>query len=227
MDMLLNNADTISLFFIALSAAFSHCYAMCGGIVLAFSQQLDGSFFRRFFAHLLYNLGRITTYTLIGIICVYLGMRLSVSDSARGGIFIILGFFMFIFGIGYLCLPKIIYLFEPNIGNLSIFKRALSAVIKHKGFVKMYLLGLLNGMLPCGIVYFFAMNAAVSGSYYNAIKIMLIFGVATMIPILILGVFSAILAITRFKEIFMKFSALLIILFGIYTIFKGFSILFA
>lgn len=223
---LLNNADTISLFFIALSAAFSHCYAMCGGIVLAYSQNLQYPLFRRIVLHCLYNLGRITTYVIIGVVCAYLGMRLSVSDSARGGIFIILGFFMLLFGIGYLSVPKIIYFLEPNIGNIGIFKKALSLVIKSKSPLKIYFLGLLNGMLPCGIVYFFAMNAAVSGSILKASKIMLIFGFGTMIPMIILGIFSSILAVTRFKNIFMKFSSLLIILFGIYTILKGFKILF-
>lgn len=223
---LLENADSISLFFIALSASFSHCYAMCGGIVLAYSQNLPYSFLGRLLRHCLYNVGRISTYVIIGVICAYLGMRLSVSDSARGGIFIILGFVMFLFGVGYLCFPKIIYILEPNIGHFSIFKKALSFVLKSKNPIKIYFLGLINGMLPCGIVYFFAMNAAISGSLLNATKIMLIFGVASMLPMLLLGIFSSILSLTKWKNIVMKFSSLLIILFGIYTIFKGFGILF-
>lgn len=225
-NQIIANADIISLFIIALSAAFSHCYGMCGGIVLAFSQNLGGSFFKRFFLHLLYNLGRISTYILIGVICAYFGAKVAISDSARGGIFIIVGFVMILFGFGYLCVPKILAFFEPNIGNLSIFKKAITLILRRKNPLNAYFLGFLNGILPCGIVYFFAMNAAISGSIFGAVKIMLIFGVATMIPMLLLGVFSSILALSKFKNIIMKISALLIMLFGIYTIFKGFGILF-
>ena len=225
-NQIIANADIISLFIIALSAAFSHCYGMCGGIVLAFSQNLGGSFFARFFLHLLYNLGRISTYILIGAICAYFGAKIAISDSARGGIFIIVGFVMILFGFGYFCAPKILAFFEPNIGNLSIFKKAITLILRRKNPLNAYFLGFLNGILPCGIVYFFAMNAMLSGSIFGAIKIMAIFGIATIIPMLLLGVFSSILALSKFKNIIMKISAILIILFGIWTIFRGFGILF-
>ena len=55
---------------------------------------------------------------------------------------------------------------------------------------------------------------------------MLIFGIATMIPMLLLGAFSSILTLTKFKGVIMKISAFLIVLFGIYTIIKGFGVLF-
>lgn len=225
-QMIIANADIISLFVIALSASFSHCYAMCGGIVLAYSQGLQGGFMRKTLGHLLYNAGRITTYCIIGVACAYLGAKFSLSNATRGGIFIIVGFLMILFGIGYFCKPKILFFLEPNMGNFGLFKRAFGFFIKRKSIVGVYFLGLLNGAIPCGIVYFFAMNAAISESIFGAVKIMLIFGIATMIPMLLLGIFSSILTLTRFKNIIMKISALLIMLFGIYTIFKGFGILF-
>lgn len=226
-QMLIANADIISLFVIALSASFSHCYAMCGGIVLAYSQGLQGGFAKKTLGHLLYNAGRITTYCIIGVACAYLGAKFSVSNATRGGIFIIVGFLMILFGIGYFCKPKILFFLEPNMGNFSLFKKAFGFFIKRKNIIGVYFLGLLNGAIPCGIVYFFAMSAMTSGSIVGAVKIMLIFGIATMIPMLLLGIFSSILTLTKFKNIIMKISALLIMLFGIYTIFKGFGILFA
>lgn len=226
-QMLLANADIISLFAIALSASFSHCYAMCGGIVLAYSQGLQGGFAKKIAGHLLYNFGRISTYCIIGVACAYLGAKFSISDAARGGIFIIVGFLMILFGVGYFCKPKILFFLEPNMGNFSLFKKAFGFFIKRKSVFSVYFLGLLNGAIPCGIVYFFAMNAAISDSILGAVKIMLIFGIATMIPMLILGVFSSILTLTKFKNIIMKISAILIVLFGIWTIFRGFGILFA
>lgn len=233
-QMLIANADIISLFVIALSAAFSHCYAMCGGIVLAYSQGLQGKLWNKMLGHLLYNLGRISTYIIIGIACAYLGAKFSVSNATRGGIFIIVGFLMFLFGIGYFWKPRILFFLEPNIGNFTLFKKAFNLAIKRKNITGVYFLGLLNGAIPCGIVYFFAMNATVAASNLHGIRvllkgveIMLVFGIATMIPMLMLGIFSSILTLTKFKNVIMKISALLIMLFGIYTIFKGFKILFA
>ncbi|MGX2982201.1 sulfite exporter TauE/SafE family protein [Helicobacter sp. 23-1045] len=232
-QMLLENVDTISLFVIALGMAFSHCYGMCGGIVLAFSQNLPSSFWGRLFLHLLYNTGRISTYVIIGIACAHLGAKFSVSDSARGGIFIILGFLMGLLGAGYLIYPKILHFLEPNIGGFGIFKKAFGFFMKQANPLRAYLLGFLNGLLPCGIVYFFAMNAMIAASDLRGIhallkgaEIMLIFGVASAIPMLLLGSFSAILAISKFKNIFVKISAFLIIIFGVWTMMKGFGILF-
>lgn len=232
-NMLIENADIISLFVIALGASFSHCYGMCGGIVLAYSQGLQGNFGRKMLGHLLYNLGRITTYTLIGVACAYLGAKFSVNNATRGGIFIIVGFLMILFGIGYLWKPKILFFLEPNIGNFGLFKKLFGFIIKRKSIIAVYFLGILNGAIPCGIVYFFAMNAAVMASNLRGVamiakgaEIMLIFGIATMIPMLLLGAFSSILTLTKFKGVIMKISAFLIVLFGIYTIIKGFGILF-
>ena len=123
-QMLIANADIVSLFVIALGASFSHCYAMCGGIVLAYSQGLlknQGGFWRKMLGHILYNAGRITTYTIIGVACAYLGAKFSVSDSARGGIFIIVGFLMILFGIGYLWKPKILFFFRAKYGEFGAF----------------------------------------------------------------------------------------------------------
>lgn len=225
---MLNHADSISMFIIALGMAFSHCYAMCGGIVLAVAQiKNNGGFARIFALQAFYNLGRIATYCAIGAVCANLGAKIAITNASKGGIFIIAGFFMALFGVGYLAMPKILRILEPNIGGFALFSRIFRALLARGGTFSAFGLGVLNGLLPCGLVYFFAMNAAISGSILGGIKIMLILGVASALPLLLLGAFSAVLKITRFKNAIAKISAFLIILFGIYTIFKGFGILFA
>ncbi len=226
-QIIATHADAISLFIIALSAAFSHCFAMCGGIVIACTQAQSGGFWRKIASHALYNLGRICTYVAIGVLCAYLGARFAIGDSARGGIFVLVGFGMILFGVGYLALPKLLFFLEPNIGNFSLLKKAFNAILRRKSVIGAYFLGVLNGAIPCGIVYFFALNAAISGSLINGAKTMLIFGVASAIPMLLLGIFSAILLVSRLKSVIMRLSSLMIIAFGAWTIFKGFKILFA
>ncbi len=226
--MNLAHIDLISVFVIALSAAFSHCLGMCGGIVLVYSQlNATDSFMRRFVTHLIYGFGRITTYMIIGGIVAYIGSNISINNSTKGGIFIIVGLLIVLFGILMLFAPKILRFIEPNIANIGIFRRFFMALLGKKTLYSFYILGILNGALPCGVVYFFALSASVAGGVLQGVLVMLVFGVATMISLTLLGVFSTILSFTKYRNIIATFTSILIILFGIWTFFKGFRILFS
>lgn len=225
-QMMLENASLVYMFVTALIMAFSHCFAMCGGIVLAYSQ-VKRSFFTSIFSHLLYSLGRISTYVVLGVVCAYIGNKIAISIPSKAGIFILVGIFITLVGIGYLFLPKILFFLEPNIGNIGVFRAFFNFIFKRRSLWGIYILGILNGLLPCGMVYTFAASAAISGSMLEGAKIMLIFGVATLVPMFLLGICSSLLIITRYKNIISKISSILIIFFGIYTISKGFRILFS
>lgn len=225
-QMILEHASLIYIFITALGMAFSHCFVMCGGIVLAYSQVKRGAF-ASILSHLLYSFGRISTYVALGVVCAYIGSKIAPSSSTKGGIFILAGGFITLVGIGYLFMPKLLFFLEPNIGNLKIFRAFFSFLFKERGLFSIYLLGILNGFLPCGMVYAFVANATISGSMIEGAKIMLVFGLATLVPMFLLGIFSSLLIITKYKNIISKISSILIIAFGIYTIFKGFKILFS
>ncbi|RDU63960.1 sulfite exporter TauE/SafE family protein [Helicobacter sp. MIT 14-3879] len=228
MHNMLDTANLVSMFVIALGYSFSHCFAMCGGIVIAYSQiKIKGGVLANIVSHFLYSFGRITTYVIIGVICAYIGKNIAINTPTKGGFIIIFGFIMILFGIGFLFLPKILYILEPNIGNFRIFRWLFNFILKKKNIFSIYLLGLLNGAIPCGIVYFFAMNAALSNSIIKGAEIMLIFGLATLIPMFLLGIFNSLLKLTKYKNIILKISSIFVIIFGIYTIFKGFNILFS
>ncbi|RAX53847.1 hypothetical protein CCY99_05555 [Helicobacter sp. 16-1353] len=223
----MNNIDLISLFFIALTASFGHCLGMCGGIVLAYSQmKLQGNIFIRFISHFIYGFGRITTYAIIGMISAFIGSGFFLNQSTKGGFFIIIGFIMVLFGIFLLFSPKILALLEVNVANLRIFKKFFAFVLKKKSLFSFYILGILNGAIPCGIVYFFAISASVSGGILNGALVMIVFGVATLFPMVLLGIFNSMLNLTKYRNIINKLSFILIMFFGIYTIIKGFKILF-
>ncbi|MDE6886746.1 MAG: sulfite exporter TauE/SafE family protein [Helicobacteraceae bacterium] len=223
----IENANYISIFIIALSTSFSHCLGMCGGIVVAYSQiSLKGMIFSKILGHFLYGFGRITTYVTIGIIFAYLGKSFAINNSTEGGIFIIVGLIMVLFALAFLFMPKMLQFLEPNIGNFRIFKSFFNFILRKKSLFSLYILGILNGAIPCGFVYFFAMNAAISGSILNGALSMLVFGVATLIPLILLGMFNTLLNLTKYRRIFTKISGIFIFLFGIYTIIRGFKILF-
>lgn len=223
----MNNIDLVSLFVIALSASFGHCIGMCGGIVMAYSRINLKNRFERFASHFVYGFGRITTYMIIGAISAFLGSGISASQSTKGGFFIIIGFVMMLFGILFLLSPKALAFFEINIANNRIFKKLFSYFLNKNNLSSLYLLGLLNGAIPCGIVYFFALSASVSGGVLNGAIVMLVFGMATLVPMVLFGLFNSLLSNIKYRNFMNKIFCILIAIFGAWTIVKGFRILFA
>lgn len=221
-----NAIDFISVFTIALSSAFGHCIGMCGGIVIAYSQiTLKSGFLARILSHFIYGFGRITTYSIIGMISAFIGSGFFINDTAKGGFFIFIGIFMIILGISLLFLPKILALFEFNISNFTLFKKCFAFILQKQNLFAIYILGILNGALPCGIVYFFALSASVSGGICNGALVMIVFGMATLVPLVPLGIFSSLLQRIKYRKTIHAISSLFIIFFGIYTCIKGINIL--
>lgn len=78
--------DLYTIFSIAFLASFGHCAGMCGGIVLAYSSlkiSPDSPIFRVFCSHLLYLLGRVSSYTLLGAFFGALGAVVAITPLAR------------------------------------------------------------------------------------------------------------------------------------------------
>ena len=222
----MNHIDLLSLFIIALTASFGHCIGMCGAIVMAYSKIAPDSFIKKIASHFVYGFGRMTTYMIIGAIVAFFGSGITTSQSTKGGVFIIIGFVMALFGILFLFRPKMLAFFEINIANNRIFKKTFSYFLNKNNLSSFYLLGILNGAIPCGIVYFFALSASVSGGILNGIVVMLVFGMATLIPMVLFGLFNSFLFGLKYMNAINKIFGILMILFGAWTIIKGFRILF-
>lgn len=211
--------DFIALFVMALSMSLSHCVGMCGGIVMAYSRVLDNKVIVvKFLGHLLYGMGRISSYVVIGIVCVLLGSVFTVNPLLKASIFIAVGILMFIIGFSLL-IPRILRAFEINFFAFRIFRDLFSKMLQSKSIFSVYAIGVLNGLLPCGMVYFFALSASISGSVVNGALVMAVFGVATMIPMIAFGAISSLLL--KVRIFFVYISSILISAFGVYSIFKG------
>lgn len=91
---MMQNLSFLGMFLAALSMSLGHCVGMCGGIVSAFSQirfSKVTSFSYQLTCHALYNVGRISTYMLLGAITAGLGHSLSVSMGFRGVLLMSMG----------------------------------------------------------------------------------------------------------------------------------------
>jgi sulfite exporter TauE/SafE len=184
------SSSLVSMSFITGLLGTGHCIGMCGGLVSALS--LSGVGQRGGWPfHLLYNAGRITTYTVIGAIVGWLGSALAYSDQFRlitrslllgSDIFIILvglgtaGLFSWINAakLGFSGPMRFITI---AVNDLRRFPPALSALP----------LGLIFGFIPCGYLYAVAISAAQSASVSTGAMMLLAFGIGTAPSLVLFG----------------------------------------
>lgn len=83
------------------------------------------------------------------------------------------------------------------------------------------MLGLLNGLLPCGLVYFFAITAASTGSPLWGALVMMIFGLSTLPALFSLGYFVGAFRQSSFRGVMMKLAGFAIMIYAILTIING------
>ncbi|GAB4135594.1 MAG: sulfite exporter TauE/SafE family protein [Ignavibacteriales bacterium] len=167
-------------FIIGLLGSF-HCIGMCGPIVLALPVEYKSNV-DLFFGRLFYNLGRVVTYTLLGIIVGLFGQKIFVIGAQQ--------YVSVIFGIILLLsvlLPSQIKHRFTSIGFVNyltnIVKRAFSQLIRSGNKSNLFLFGIVNGLLPCGFVYVGLGSALSLGNVTLSTLFMLFFGLGT-VPIM-------------------------------------------
>ncbi|MDE7235645.1 MAG: sulfite exporter TauE/SafE family protein, partial [Helicobacter japonicus] len=84
---------------------------------------------------------------------------------------------------------------------------------------RLYILGLCNGLLPCGIVYYFLLTAAIAGNGVNGAIVMGIFGLMTIPSLLLLGLVSS--SLQNKRLLFLRLSGATMVGFGLYEIYKA------
>ncbi len=151
-----------------------HCAAMCGPLMLALPAPVGGAG-RFVFGRVLYQFGRVVTYCLLGVAAGLIGKSVYLAGLQRWlsialGIAILGGFF----------LSKKIALSASVLRLVTKLKTAMSAQLRRRSFSALALLGLLNGLLPCGLVYVAATGAVSLGSVSAAIGYMAAFGIGTV-----------------------------------------------
>ena len=185
----METVDLISIISIAFLGSFGHCIGMCGGIVIAYSsaglKAEHGQLFQ-ITSHLLYSLGRVTTYTVLGALFGFLGGVAVFDNRTNGMLWLIAGTAMILTGLALLGKLHVLNAFEKHVSGARWYQDLFRQFINSDSVFGFYLLGLLNGLLPCGFVYFFAITAASTASPVYGALVMFVFGLST-IPSLCFG----------------------------------------
>lgn len=150
-----------------------HCVAMCGPLALAVNYKQ-----KNLLKNLVYHLGRLTTYMILGLILGLLGEGLSLAGAQRwisilSGITILLITFI----------PQVKKHLAPS-SHLHqlifiLMKQKLLSIVENSKMTTMFILGFLNGLLPCGLVYLAVASALAIGDVVESGLLMMGFGLAT------------------------------------------------
>ncbi len=205
MEAKLANASYAILFVVGVLTSL-HCVGMCGGIML--SQSLSSESKNRLEAiqpALMYNMGRVVSYTALGGLIGALGSVFSLSITAKAAMQLIAGVFMIMMGF--------------NMAGFSAFRKfniklpASLCKVKSKSGSP-FIVGLLNGLMPCGPLQTMQIFALGSGSAVKGALAMLVFSLGTVPLMLAFGALSGLLSKGYTKKI-LKFSGVLIIILGL------------
>lgn len=216
-------------FYVIISVAFlgslGHCVGMCGGFIVAYTAaKIDANRSKpyQFLCHFLYNLGRVFSYVIIGVAFGLLGSIFVFNHISMGLLNLIIGLFMVVMGFSLMGKIRFLTSIESSLANSSLVKKLFSLLIHSKSLPSFFFLGMLNGFLPCGLVYFFAASAASTGSPFWGGVVMLVFGLSTIPVLLGLGFIVGSLKSSSFRQTMIQIASFVIIGFGIYMIYKGY-----
>ena len=202
-------------------ASSLHCAQMCGPIVLSYSLASG----RSLHAHALYNLGRITTYTLLGAAAGAIGSVFRLAGRLVGieqWVALIAGILMILAGVityGLLSNQKLVQIGE-KFSVASLFARRIGRLISSKNPLSKLALGLAMGFLPCGLVYAALLRAVAAEGPLDGAAAMLAFGSGTFFALFGLGAFSSLIG-ARLGRWSNQIAAVSIILMGIVLIWHG------
>ena len=188
-----------------------HCVGMCGPVMLAFngSNQKTGGV-------LIYHLGRILTYLLIGLVLGLIGSYVSVLKIQQTATLVLGVIILLLYGVPSFrnSIERFYYRSRFYLFIRSIISKNLS--IRRRWFLS----GVANGFFPCGLTYIAAAGAIATSDFWSGLFFMLAFGFGTLPALLILQ-FSGNFLLRRFKNLIPRSLHFVALLSGILMVYRG------
>ncbi len=211
-------SEYILLFTAGLLGAL-HCMGMCGGLVTACGMRFGGglSF------SLTYNAGRILSYSFLGLLMGLIGKALIAAGlfgKFQGIVPIVAGSLMVLIGLDLLgFVPKGLRKITSGLFPKALSDKLIGNQLK-KYQPTTILLGIMNGLIPCGLLYAVGIKAAATADPVQGMLTMVAFGAGTLPALLLIGSFSGITGRVR-SGLLLKASYLFIVLLGIRSVANG------
>ena len=212
--------DLITAFTIGLVGSL-HCLGMCGPIAIGIPLDND-NWTKKAFGALLYNLGRIITYGVLGAIFGLLGRGIQLAGLQQWASI----------GIGIAMIVSVLFpvVFRKKIKFDKIFTGYASRLIgsfknlfTKSSLSSLLLIGLLNGLLPCGLVYMAIAGALNTNDMMMGVAFMVMFGIGTTPALLALSLAGNVVS-SQFKAKARKVIPVFIVILGILFILRGMNL---
>jgi len=162
-----------------------HCAGMCGPIALALPVDRTSPS-KMFFGRLLYNAGRISTYAMLGLMAGLVGHSLALAGFQKA-LSISSGLLILLSATVSLAYTRINFLNQWLSRFTGLIKRRFKKLFNKKSPLTLFLIGSVNGLLPCGFVYLALAAAVSSGNILSSISYMTLFGLGTLPMMLFLS----------------------------------------
>jgi sulfite exporter TauE/SafE len=195
-----------------------HCIGMCGPITMMLPVERDNPT-KKVIQIVTYHLGRLTAYGSIGLLFGLLGKGLFLAGIQQQ-----LSIFIGVAMILVILIPEKIlaqYNFSKPVYKLiSKVKQNLGSHFKNKSFKSIFIIGLLNGFLPCGMVYVALFGAIAMQSAGFGVLYMLLFGLGT-VPLMSLVVYINSFLTVRIRNRIQKVIPYVGVIIGVLFILRG------
>lgn len=203
------------------AAGSLHCMGMCGPLSLALPVQ-HLSKLQRSFSIFLYQLGRVITYSAIGLMLGLAGRRIYISGYQQ--LFsIITGSLILLMALLYFIGKK-----GRSISFLNKFYRQVQNMIVRilknpAGLFSYLLLGMANGLLPCGMVYIALASSLTFSQTTDSMVFMAMFGAGT-IPAMLIVAYAGMMIKPEIRSAFRKAVPVFVSLMGVLLILRGLNL---
>ena len=209
----------LSAFFLG-ALGSTHCIGMCGPITLSLPT-VNNTNYSRFVSGLLYNIGRLVMYSCLGLLIGISGYSAGLMGF-QNRLSVLLGTLM------------LILLFFPVINKkwdqirvigfiFNQIRKSISRLFNNQSYLGVFAIGLLNGLLPCGLVYIALAGAVAAGNMQGSMMFMLFFGLGTF-PLLWAFSFFGIFATMKMRRVFKLTYPIVIFVMACMLILRGLDI---
>tara|TARA_R110000744_G_scaffold151810_2_gene265446 strand:+ start:2462 stop:3124 length:663 start_codon:yes stop_codon:yes gene_type:complete len=214
------NLDFFSAFVIGLLGS-GHCVVMCGGISTMLTTAIsDNARHKKYAIIFAYNFGRIASYSLIGALVAFtssmaaknIGFPVAILKTIAGVFLILLGLYL---GQWLMWLSRVEHLGKNIWRYISPHTKKFIPI---KDIKSAFALGALWGWLPCGLVYSTLTWSLASADVLNGALIMFFFGLGTLPALLSVSLGTISIKSLLSHTLFRKLAAMLVVIYGIYTI---------
>ena len=211
----------MNIFFAALTLGFLgsfHCVGMCGPIALALPLNRE-SLFTKITGAFLYNSGRVFTYALLGGLFGLIGQSIVIAGYQQI-LSITLGVIILIMVLLPNAIANKFRFISFTFSHIGRVKQKLKILFRKNSNSSLFFIGILNGLLPCGLIYLGIAGAIASGNLLQGSFFMAVFGLGTLPAMLSIALISGNISINFRKNIskavpvFVVAMALLLILRG-------------